>query len=470
MALSRTAAVFALALASAQPVLAQDDDEDSGQAPEQSTDDRVKQLEKSNEELMEELELLKEDLDATNEQVESLLPVKGRISGYLDFGFFATSGNGAGTRREIDFEDTVFPEFDGIGPPGWVFLGDPLSTAINSRGEPADTGESRAVVFDSVDSEGHPTFIVNALNLALFAGLGEDLQLNALVDFIPRGRNISNPDGLFLGDYLDVKLAYAEYRLPIDRDVSLFAGKFDSVLGTEYRSQEAPDRLTVTPSLICRYTCGHPLGVKARTSLLDKKLTANVSVTNGSHFWEGFDFADEIDSNNAPTGAARVSVLPLGETVELGVSVAYGAQDAQSRNAVRQWHVGADLHLSWRDLEIFAEYVVGRAKGDPQTSDFEGVNDCAEAPCLEYQGAYGLLGYRVTNAFIPYLRADWRDALHRDGMSFVYISELFRVTPGVRLEIATHVIIKAEYTVNTELGRIPEFPNDVFTSSVIIRY
>lgn len=466
MAFRRIAVVVALALGSAQPALAQDDDDEPAS---ESTDDKIQKLENKNEELMEEIEILEEELEATNQQVKSLLPLKGRISGYLDFGFFSVTGNGSGIRREIDFTGMVFPEFDGIGPPGWVFLGDPLSTAINSRGEPADTGESRAVTFDSVDSKGHPTFILNAVNMALFAGLGDQLQLNALVDFVPRSRNVSNPDGLFLGDYIDVKLAYAEYRTDTETDISLFAGKFDSVLGFEYRSQEAPDRLTVTPSLICRYICGHPLGLKARALLLSGAFTANVAVTNGSHFWEGFDFSDEIDSNPAPTGAARFSVV-LGDTFELGVSGSYGAQDAQESNAVRQWHIGADTHIHIGDLELFGEYVKGRAEGDPSTTDFTGVDDCADAPCLRYQGAYGLLGYRVNNYLIPYFRADWRDARHRDGMSFVYISELFRVTPGIRLEIGPHVIIKAEYTVNTELGDIPEFPNDVFTSALIIPY
>ena len=75
--------------------------------------------------------------------------------------------------------------FDGLSAPGWVFLGDPLSTAVNARGEPADTGESRAVTFDSINSNGHPSYILNAVQLALFAGLGDDLQLNAAIDSPP---------------------------------------------------------------------------------------------------------------------------------------------------------------------------------------------------------------------------------------------------------------------------------------------
>lgn len=38
--------------------------------------------------------------------------------------------------------------------------------------------------------------------------------------------------------------------------LSLWAGKFDSVVGREYRIQEADDCITVTPSLLCSYVCG----------------------------------------------------------------------------------------------------------------------------------------------------------------------------------------------------------------------
>ena len=88
-----------------------------------------------------------------------------------------------------------------------------------------------------------PTAIVNAVSLSLFAGLTDDLTVNAVVDFLPRTRIISDRQGSALGDFIDVKLAYLEYTLPTDRiHLTLFAGKFDSVLGYEYRAQEAPDR------------------------------------------------------------------------------------------------------------------------------------------------------------------------------------------------------------------------------------
>jgi hypothetical protein len=59
--------------------------------------------------------------------------------------------------------------------------------------------------------------------------------------------------------------------------------------------------------------------------------------------------------------------------------------------------------------------------------------------------------------------------LHRSGASFVYISELVRGTVGLRAEIGTRVIWKLEATKNYELGALPQFPNDVFTTSLVIK-
>jgi hypothetical protein len=59
--------------------------------------------------------------------------------------------------------------------------------------------------------------------------------------------------------------------------------------------------------------------------------------------------------------------------------------------------------------------------------------------------------------------------LHQSGASFVYYSELMRVTAGVRAEIGTRVIVKVEATKNIELGELPQFPNDVITSSLVLK-
>src|SRR6185503_11211498 len=177
--------------------------DDHGEPAPASQPDRMQQLE-------DEIARLKEDNAALERRVDDLGAVSARLSGYVDVGFFATTGDGAGTRSDVG--NVVFPEYAGIVPGSWVFMGDPLSTTVNARGEPADTGELRAVTFDPIDSRGKSTFLVNALNLGLLVGLGDTASMIGSVDFVPRGRDVSNPMGVFLGDYLDVKLAYAEWR------------------------------------------------------------------------------------------------------------------------------------------------------------------------------------------------------------------------------------------------------------------
>jgi hypothetical protein len=250
--------------------------------------------------------------------------------------------------------------------------------------------------------------------------------------------------------------------------LSLWAGKFDSVVGREYRVQESDDRITVTPSLLCRYICGHPIGLKARLGLgASDALTLTGAVTNGSHFQESFPFADETDSNQFKTLAGRVSLRLPGLPVEIGGSGAFGAQDQQGSEAVHQWHLGADLFVPAGDVQLTGEYVQGRARGldDPDT-----LASCDLVPCLYYKAAYGLVSYRLTNEIVPYVRADWRNAEHESGTSFVYVSKLVRGTGGIRLELGTHVIVKAEYTVNREIGGIPQFHNDVFASALVVKY
>jgi hypothetical protein len=427
---------------------------------------RIARLEAENRRLHEAVDQLRDQQTEVAGDVATLKPLSSRITGHLDFGLFWVGGDGSGIQS--DTGNRVFPEYAGIVPDSWVFMGDPLSTAINARGEPADTSESRAITFDPIDSRGAPTFIVSSLNLGVFRGVTDATTLNASIDFLPRGRDMANPDGLFLGDYLDVKLAYVEHRPELDSvALSLYAGKFDSVLGIEYRSQDAPDRLAATPSLICRYTCGRPLGLKARAELFERAVALNVAVTNGSHISEGFAFGNELDSNQMKTVAGRLSYhARIGSGFEVGASGAFGAQDFQPADDIYQWHLGADAHLDWHDLDISAELVRGRAPGLTEA----GEPACGLAACLDYKGAYGQIGYRATNWVTPYARVDWRSAVHQSGASFVYVSDVARATAGLRVELGAHTVLKAEYTVNRELGRVPEIANDIFTSSMVVRY
>ncbi len=421
----------------------------------------------------EQSEALERRIDAIEEQqrqdrahIDRMLPLSGRLGGYLDIGFFYVSGDGSGIRPDLGHR--VFPEYQDVVPDSWVFMGDPLSTQINSRGDPADTSESRAVLLDSVDSQGRSSFIANALNLDLVSGIGDNIVVEGMVDFIGRNRDISSPDGVFLGDYVNVKLAYVNYIVPTRRlDLDLYAGKFDSVVGYEYRVQESPDRTTVTPSLLCRYTCGRPVGLKGRAKFLpNRSLIVALSMTNGSTFREGFGMANEVDTNDWKTLAGRLSYrFPVGAGLEIGASGQYGAQDLQPSDDVHQWQHGFDLHLDVRGVELTGEFIRGRVRGDTA----EGEATCGLAPCLRFTAAYGLLGYRALNWLMPYVRVDWRDAVHLRGASFVYVSNLVRFTPGARFDLGTHIAVKLEYTHNRELGRIPQFANDTLTSSLVAK-
>ena len=145
--------------------------EDQAPTPAPDAAPTLEKLAAENRELREELELLKDDLRTTDQRVDKLAPLAAKLTGYADFGFFFVGGDGSGIRSDLGYRS--FPEYREIVPDSWVFMGDPLSTAINARGEPANTGDSRAITFDAIKSKG-PTFLVNSLNLGLFAGIGEE--------------------------------------------------------------------------------------------------------------------------------------------------------------------------------------------------------------------------------------------------------------------------------------------------------
>jgi hypothetical protein len=112
-----------------------------------------------------------------------------------------------------------------------------------------------------------------------------------------------------------------------------------------------------------------------------------------------------------------------------------------------------------------AEFVRGEAEG----ATTPGEPACDLEPCVDYRGAYGLVGFRATPWLTPYVRVDWRDATHESGASFVYVSKALRGTAGANFRFGSNVILKAEYTENRELEPLPRFDNNVFTSSLVLR-
>ncbi len=413
--------------------------------------------------LKEELARANARLGALEKRQTAISMMSARFAGYLDLGFFAVQGNGSGVRKDFSHSQTQFGNL--LGP--WVLLGDPLGTAINSRGEPADLGDSRSIRFDPIHSGGHPSFILNALNLNVYATLYEDFTLTASMDFVPRDRDLSDLRGL--GDFFDLKLAYIRYELAVGPTVvALYAGKFDSIHGVEYRNQESPDRIGITPSLICRYTCGRPVGLKANIGLFDRTVEVWLALTNGSHQSDLFPFSNETDFNSGKTVSGRLQYkIPIGHRgIELSVSGSIGSQDRQSDDSVLQWHYGFSALVRLGDFTGSAEFVTGRALGK---SDATSGTECGVAACLFYRGAYGQLAWRATNILVPYARVDWRAATHRRGLDWAYVSNAVRGTFGLRADVTSFLNIKMEYVVNREVS-ILEFPDDVFTTSLVVAY
>src|SRR3954465_844598 len=139
--------------------------------------------------------LLEDRIRQTEELVRNQRPSV-VFGGYLDFGFFAPQGNGAGYVQ--DYAHQIFPEYrDRFG---WVFLGDILAPAVNSRGEVADLGDAPGVDrFDSVNSRGKPGFILNEANFVLHSALTSSAIITASFNLVPR-----TGSDFRLGDFFDL--------------------------------------------------------------------------------------------------------------------------------------------------------------------------------------------------------------------------------------------------------------------------
>jgi Putative beta-barrel porin-2, OmpL-like. bbp2 len=404
------------------------------------------------------------ELESRLEQMQSV--IVGRqprvtVGGYLDLGFFATEGNGSGILR--DQGNMLFPQYGGRY--GWVFLGDILSPAVNTRGEVADLGDATGAPprFDGIHSGGAPGFIANEINLTLTSGFGPSMIATASVNFTPRtGSNFG------LGDVLDADLAQLEWMPTRSQRTSIFVGKMDSVLGIEYRERKSNQRYGITPSLIARYTTGTAIGIKVRSKFgPDDLLVVAGAVTNGSFTQEQFHFYDEIDSNLGKTASGRLSVHPpIPLDMELGVSGSYGAQDRSPNTLGKMWFWGVDYQLRTRYADLKAQYLRGAAPGDAANGAFG----------LDLHGG----GYLELDAFVlPHVgligRAEYRDAFvwlgdpnAASGADRAYLTKSWRGTGGVRVTFTDRVLLKAEYLHNGEYGGLPTIRNDVVTTSLVL--
>lgn len=384
------------------------------------------------------------------------------VSGYVDLGFFAPIGNnGVGWVRDV--ANRQFPEYSNYA---WTFVGDILGSPVNSRGEAADLGDPPGIDrFDSVDSNGAPGFIVNEVNLRLGYTLAEAAIMRASVNFVPR----SATEDFAIGDFVEVDLAELEYVLTEDGQTSLFVGKILPVFGIEYTDRKSDERFGITPSLIARYTTGPQLGAKIRSKLFDEWLILAAAVTNNTSGVEQFHFYREIDRNAAKTLNGRAALsMPLGgfdalegHRLELGVSGEIGAQDNDRRSDREIWFVGADLQYQGTDIALKAQIMTGEAPGSAE--------QLVWALDLKPSG-YVELDWQAHAQFGLLLRGDWRDAFVHRGTDRAYVTKQARLTGGLRWQFNPHVIAKAEYFHNQELGKVDQFDNDMVTSSLLLIY
>ena len=390
---------------------------------------------------------LENRLDQTRELMAKQRPMVS-VGGYVDFGFFVPQGNGSGITRDNGNE--LFPQYE--GQYGWVFLGDLLAPTVNTRGEVADLGQAAgAARFDSIHSGGAPGFIANEINLTLSSGITENVLGTVSVNFVPR-----TGGDFAIGDFIDLDVAQVEWVLTDSGKTSLFIGKFDSLLGVEYRDRKANTRFGITPSLMARYTTGTALGLKLRTKFgPDDLFVVAGAVTNGSNTQEQFHFFDEIDTNAGKTGSGRIAIRPpVGFGLELGASGSYGAQDRAMDSTGAMHFVGLDLLAQVGALELKAQWLKGKSPGRPVDNVYG----------LELHGGAYLESNMMVTPWLGLLaRGEYRDAFvwlgnpsAPDGANRAYLTKSWRATGGLRLVFNERITLKAEYLRNGEYGGIPE--------------
>ncbi|TNE88158.1 MAG: hypothetical protein EP330_15995 [Deltaproteobacteria bacterium] len=373
-----------------------------------------------------------------------------RVSGYLDVGGFATTGDGVSYRRDPAGEITDHPD------EVWVFYGDPWAGTVNSRGEPADLGNDRNNLdrVDFIHSAGKPSLLVNTANVSIAAARGPRLAAQLSVDLLPRTGALGAP-----GDALVVDLAYLDMLPWENANVRLYVGKVSSAFGREYQVRLATERFGITPSLMSRYTVGTPTGVKLRASALDRRLWVTASLTNGGTTTSRFGhFYDELDSNLGKTATARVAGRLRGLAVaELGVSGQVGSVDGQPDASVVGWQAGADASVRVEELEVVAEAMLVRLPADLPDEDF-----------VHAHGGYLETRWTFRPKWGALLRFDWRRAEMRVVDNF-YDSNVGRVAVGLRVRPVPELVLKLEYLGIVEfVGR--SFPDDVITTSCVYRF
>jgi hypothetical protein len=414
-------------------------------------------------------------LQARVEELEKALQARQprvTLGGYVDVGFFVPQGDGTGYIQDLG--PRAARHFPVYGDEfAWVFLGDLLSTAVNTRGEPADLGNPPGIDrLDSIASRGAPSFIANEANLTLRATVAPSALATASVNFAPRG-------GLDfrLGDSFDLDLAQLEWMLGANRQTSIFVGKTEGVVGFEYRERKSSRRFGITPSLIARYTTGTPVGLKAfyRAQLPAawSALSLNVAATNGGTFVEALQPA-EISLTGEPVVSGRLGYelnLPSLE-LKLGASGLYGGRNDQGDRDTRQQALGGDARLFVAGVSLAAEYVHVDEDPGPAADKVTGAGLQTLPSGFHARGFYLFASYDLPLTAGPlrkatiYARAEQRHAWFQ-GHAAITVQ---RLTAGARVDLWDLLALKLEYLANREAEGAPPVANNVTAASAVFSF
>jgi hypothetical protein len=381
------------------------------------------------------------------------------ITGYVDVGYANASGNGTSFRPG----DTRVPVDYGV---------DSFATAVNSRGDVASTDSgglfTNGFLPRSVGIGGTPSFLINTANFD-FRYTAPDVPVLVFtrVQLLPRLEST--------GDVTRVVMEQAFGRLaPLKgAELTISAGKFDSVFGIEYLDNQANFRVGITPSLMARYTTGQSVGAKVfyryQIPAVSSAISFNAAATNSGTFVEALQGPDR-SLTGTPVLSARLSFDGNLEkvSIKLGASGVSGPRNDQPDSAAQQALWGLDWRVFVPTFTLSGEFV--------NVSEGEGIIAGKQTGAGTFPVASGFhaRGFWVQAAedlplplspirLTVYGRYDRRHAYFH---AFIPVT-VDRFTTGVNIGLGQSVQVKGEIVINRELEGAPQVDNNVYTSSVV---
>ena len=292
------------------------------------------------------------------------------VGGYVDLGFFAPQGNGAGIIR--DQGNVYFPQY--AGKYGWVFLGDILSPADQHarRGRRPRRRHRRAAALRQ-----HPLGRRAQLHRQrdqpdADLGPGADAPSRRRASTSRRARARTSA---WATSSTSTSPSSSGCR-PRSQKTSIFVGKIDSVLGIEYRERKSNQRFGITPSLIARYTTGTAVGVKVRSQARPRRCARRRGRRHERLVHAGAVSLLRRDRHqprqDGSAGASRCT-RPSPSTWSSACRARTAPQDRSPNVDGKMWFVGVDYQLHTAVRRPQGAVPEGRARPAIATNDVYGL-------------------------------------------------------------------------------------------------